>query len=56
MKSDPVRMRRVAREALARIKTLPEAHGRRVVRFLAVLYLRPADCREIAQILKGRAR
>jgi hypothetical protein len=53
MKSDVATVRRVAREVLDRIRKLPEARARRVVRFLALLYLRPVDCREIARILKG---
>lgn len=50
-KDEPLRVRRVGREVLERINTLPEPQARRVVRFLALLYLRPADCREIARIL-----
>jgi len=53
MKSEPLAIRRVARDVLDRIRKLPEARARRVVRFLALLYLRPADCQEIARILKG---
>lgn len=56
-KSDPVQLRRIARETLEQINTLPEQQARRVVRFLALVYLRPADCREIIRILTmdGRA-
>jgi hypothetical protein len=51
--SDAKAMRRIARETLEQLRKLPEAQARLVVRFLAVLYLRPADCQEIARILKG---
>jgi hypothetical protein len=53
MKSAPKDVRRIARETFEQIRKLPESRARRVVRFLALLYLRPADCRDIIRILKG---